>query len=107
MNPAVTAALSKNGVPIRLPDERWVHLTEGHSEMAGYYSEVQETLEDPDAIYEGGSGELLAAKEIHSDKYIVVVYKEISEKDGFVITAFLSSRRKQLERRRMVWPQQK
>ena len=75
--------------------------------MAGYYSEVLETLEDPDAIYEGGSGELLAAKEIQTDKYIVVVYKEISEKDGFVITAFLSSRRKQLERRRVVWPQQK
>jgi len=103
----VTTALSKNGVLIRLPDERWIHLTEGHSEMAGYYSEVLETLEDPDAIYEGGSGELLAAKEIQTDKYIVVVYKEISEKDGFVITAFLSSRRKQLERRRMVWPQQK
>jgi hypothetical protein len=88
MNPAVMTALSKNGVPIRLPDERWIHLTEGHSEMAGYYSEVLETLEDPDAIYEGGSGELLAAKEIQTDKYIVVVYKEISEKDGFVITAF-------------------
>jgi len=75
--------------------------------MIGKPLKVLETLEDPDAIYEGGSGELLAAKEIQTDKYIVVVYKEISEKDGFVITAFLSSRRKQLERRRMVWPQQK
>ena len=74
--------------------------------MAGYYSEVLETLEDPDAIYEGGSGELLAAK-IHADKYLVVVYKEISEKDGFVITAFLSSRKRQLERRAKVWPRQK
>ncbi|OQB26813.1 MAG: hypothetical protein BWY13_00271 [Euryarchaeota archaeon ADurb.Bin190] len=55
-----------------------------------------EALEDSDAIYEGNSGELLAAKKIHADKYLVVVYKEISEKDGFVITAFLSSRRKQL-----------
>lgn len=76
MNLAVIAALSKNGVPIRLPDERWIHLTEGHSEMAGYYSEVLEALEDPDAIYEGGSGELLAVKEIHADKYLVVIYKE-------------------------------
>jgi hypothetical protein len=75
--------------------------------MAGYYSEVLETLEDPDAIYEGGSGELLAAKEIQTDKYIVVVYTEISKKDGFVITAFLSSRKKQLERRKMVWRRQK
>lgn len=94
-------------MPIRLPDERWIHLTKGHSEMAGYYSEVLETLEDPDAIYEGDSGELLAAKEIHADKYLVVVYKEMSEKDGFVITAFLSSRKKQLERRTKVWQRQK
>ena len=86
MNPAVTEARSRNGVPIRLPDERWIHLTEGHSEMAGYYSEVLETLEDPDAIYEGGSGELLAIKEIHT---------------------FLSSRRRQLERRTKVWQRQK
>ena len=49
---------SKNGVPIRLPDERWIHLTEGHSEMTGYYSEVLETVEDPDDIYESSLGEL-------------------------------------------------
>ena len=49
-------ARSRNGIPIRLPDERWIHLTEGHSEMAGYYSDVLETMEDPDAIYEGISG---------------------------------------------------
>jgi hypothetical protein len=37
---------SKNDVPIRLPDERWMHLTEGHSEMTGYHSEVLKTIED-------------------------------------------------------------
>ncbi len=66
-------ARSRNGIPIRLPDERWIHLTEGHSEMAGYYSEVLEAVEDPDAIYEGSSGELLAIKKMQSGKYIVVV----------------------------------
>lgn len=101
------AALSKNGVPIRLPDERWIHLTEGHSEMAGYYLEVLETIVDPDGVYEGSLGELLAVKEIQTDKYIVVVYKEVSEMDGFVITAFLSSRKNQLERRTKVWQRQK
>jgi hypothetical protein len=99
-------ALSKNGVPIRLPDERWVHLTEGHSEMAGYYSEILEVIEEPDAVYEGNSGELLATKEIQTDKYIVVVYKEVSKKDGFVITAFLTKRKKQLERRTLIWQRQ-
>jgi hypothetical protein len=100
-------ARSRNGIPIRLPDERWIHLTEGHSEMAGYYSEVLEVVEDPDAVYEGSSGELLAVKEMKTDKYIVVVYKEVSETDGFVITAFQTSRMKQLERRKKIWPRQK
>ncbi|MBI5193681.1 MAG: hypothetical protein HZA08_09610 [Nitrospirae bacterium] len=28
---------SKNSVPIRLNENRWLHITEEHSEMAGYY----------------------------------------------------------------------
>ncbi len=64
-------AVSKNGMSIRLPDERWLHLTESHSEMAGYYADVLETIEDPDTIYEGGSGELLASSELEIDKYLV------------------------------------
>ncbi|MCL0072955.1 hypothetical protein M1O54_02180 [Dehalococcoidia bacterium] len=63
---------SKNGVPIRLTEERWIHITEEHSEMAGYYFEVVQTVDEPEAI---------------------------------VITAFLTRRRKQLERRRKIWQQ--
>ena len=100
-------ALSKNGVPIRLPDERWLHLTESHSEMAGYYADVLETIEDPNAIYEGGSGELLASRELEIDKYLVVVYKEVNREDGFVITAFLTRKIGQLEQRRKIWLRQK
>ena len=44
---------SKNGVSIRLTEERWFHITEEHSEMAGYYFEVLETVEEPEAIYYG------------------------------------------------------
>ena len=55
---------SKNGVPIRLTDERWLHITEEHSEMAGYYFEVLETVEEPEAIYEGKMGECIAVREI-------------------------------------------
>lgn len=96
---------SKNNVPIRLPEERWFHITEEHSEMAGYYFEVLETVEEPEAIYEGKAGEYLAVREIEKDKYIVVVYREVSAGDGFIITAFLTRRKGQLERRRRIWPQ--
>lgn len=35
---------SKNKVPIRLTEERWVHITEEHNEIAGYYFEVLEVI---------------------------------------------------------------
>jgi len=93
---------SKNDVPIRLTEERWVHITEEHSEMAGYYFEVLETVEESEAIYEGKTGECIAVREIDKGKYIVIVYRELSKEDGFVITAFLTRRRRQLERRRKI-----
>jgi len=94
---------SKNNVSIRLTEERWFHITEEHSEMAGYYFEVLETVEEPEAIFEGKEGEYIAVREVEKGKYVVVVYRELSKEDGFVITAFLTRRKKQLERRRRIW----
>ena len=95
---------SRNDVPIRLPQERLFHITEEHSEMAGYYFDVIETVQEPQAIYEGKAGECLAVREVEMGKYIVVVYREVAASDGFVITAFLTRRKVQLERRQRLWP---
>ena len=92
-------ARSRNNVPVRLTEERWIHITEEHSEMAGYYFEVLETVENPQEIYEGRAGELIAVREIEGDRYIVAIYREMSPEDGFMITAFLTSRRGQFESR--------
>jgi hypothetical protein len=100
----MSVAISRNNVPIRLPEERWFHITEEHSEMAGYYFEVLETVENPEAIYEGLTGEYLAVREVDKGKYIVVIYREVGDEDGFVITAFLTRRRKWIERRHRIWP---
>ncbi len=96
-------AKSVNGVTIRLPDERWVHITEEHTEMAGFLYDVLETVQEPLAVFEGNEGELLAAREIESGKYIIAVYREVSQEDGFIITAFLTKRWKSLERRKKIW----
>ena len=71
--------------------------------MAGYYFEVLETVEEPEAIYEGKMGECIAVREIDNGKYIVVVYRELSKGHGFVITALLTRRMRQLESRRKIW----
>ena len=31
---------SKNNVPIRLTEERWIHIVENHDDLAGYYEDV-------------------------------------------------------------------
>lgn len=94
---------SKRGVPIRLTDERWTHITEEHCELAGLRLEVLETVANPTRILEGGQGELLAVRELEPGKALVVVYRELAE-DGFVITAFLTRRLKSLDRRTQLWP---
>ena len=99
----MNTAQSINGITIRLPDERWIHITEEHTEMAGYLYEILETIEKPAAIFEGNEGELLAARETEPGKYLVAVYREVDRNDGFVITAFLTKRWKQLERRTKIW----
>ena len=97
------SVLSVNKLPIRLTAERWSHITEEHSELAGMKLEVLDVVADPVRIVEGRQGELLAHREIVPGKHIVVVYRE-EEEDGFVITAFLTTRTGYLDRRRQAWP---
>jgi hypothetical protein len=86
-----------------LTDERWTHIAEEHSELARLRREVLETVANPERVFAGGEGELLATRPIGARKWLVAVYKEL-EHDGFVITAFLTSRIGSLERRKQLWP---
>jgi hypothetical protein len=87
---------------IRLPDERWQHILTSHPEMANYRLLALDVLTNPERILEGGAGELMSIREVESRKWLVVVYRELSE-DGFVITAFLTRRHRSLEKRAVIW----
>ena len=97
---------SINGVPIRLTDERWVHIVENHDDLAGYYDEVLNTIESPNYVVKGYAQALIALKESGENRFLAVVYKETSNDDGFIITAYFTSKIK-LEREVIVWQQQK
>ena len=98
-------AISKNGVPIRLTHKQWAHIVDSHDYMAGNMDMVMESVEDPDYIVRGWTDELVALKYYErtsiSDKYMVVVYKE--EDDGFIITAFMTSKPDKIMRRGTIW----
>ncbi len=97
---------SKRGIPVRLTHERWSHIVESHDYMAGHLDLVVETLGNPDYVVKGVSGELLALKQYHhtaiGPKHVVVAYREY-ERDGFVVTAFMTSKADKLIQRGPQW----
>ncbi len=94
---------SINSVLIRLTSERWVHIVENHDDLVGKLFDVLETVADPDYVLSGKNKELLAVRK--SNPYsLVVAYREVSSVDGFVITAFQTTRVYQLLRaRKIIW----
>ena len=96
-------AISKNNVKIRLTEERWIHITESHDYMSGLSYSVLEVIKDPEEIIDGDEGELMAVQKFNN-KHIVVIYREVNEEDGFVITAFLTSEIERIRKeRKIIW----
>ena len=94
---------SVNGMLIRLTAERWAHILEEHPELTGLKPDVLESISNPDRVVAGNADEILAIKEHEPGKWLVVVYKEFND-DGFIITAFSTSKTAWLRRKRQLWP---
>ncbi|MEG4344527.1 hypothetical protein QUB70_14715 [Microcoleus sp. A003_D6] len=100
---------SFNNVPIRLTRERWQHILQQHPEMQDQYDRVLETLENPDLIQiDDVTGGLLALRFYplipESRRFVIVVYLEISNYDGFITTAYL--RKQPSSNKRIIWTKQ-
>jgi len=91
---------------IRLTDERTRHISANHPEMKNCISWILETIESPDMILAGDFGELIAIRlfektPVTFNKYLIAVYKETSELDGFILTAYFS--RSINKKRKVIW----
>jgi len=66
---------------------------------------ILETVERPDCIQEGDFGEFLAVRYYRdtplTSKFLAVAYRETSPDDGFIMTAYLTSRPS--DRRVVLW----
>ena len=96
----MNVAYSVNGVPIRLTYERWYHIIENHDDLASYFYELLETVEKPDFVIRGNRGALKAARNMGKNKWLVVIYREVSKTEGFIITAYFLDNRPKGE---MIW----
>jgi len=72
--------------------------------MEGENGKVLETITNPDIIQRGDRNELMALRFYEqtplSPKYLVVVYREVSSTDGYIITAYFTNR---IRRREVIW----
>ena len=111
MEQTLASADSHSGVPVRLTYERWGHIVEAHDYMAGLYDWVLETVADPDALVAGWAGSIVATRHYPytpiTEKYLIVIYRELSTIDGFVITAFLTSKIEKVWKRGILWQRSK
>ena len=86
---------SKNDFLIRLTDERVKHICGNHPEMKPCISWIIDTIENPDLLLSGDYGEILTVRKydktpVTNDKYLIAIYKETNDVDGFVLTAYFS-----------------
>jgi hypothetical protein len=97
----VRVVRSVHGVPIRLTDERRAHIVEGHEDLADRMDDVMETVAHPAWVTRGYGGCLIAWKPFGRDRFLSVVFKEVGRSDGFVLTAFFTSKP---DRKGKIWP---
>jgi len=99
---------SVNGVLIRLTDERWAHIIEQHPELALMQDIVLSAISCPEQVLQGDRGQLIAVVSININKWLVVIYRELELEgeliDGFIVTAFLNSRKRYMEGKKQLWP---
>lgn len=110
--PGVIAVVtSMNNVPIRLTEERWLHIIEYHRELEPFQPEILLATVDPDELYFSPpqlKPNFAAVKvfirlvKFGLAKNLVVHYREVSQSNGFILTALMMSD-KRLKRRFKLW----
>ena len=91
-------ANSINGVPVTPADQGWSRIQERHHEIERP-EQILDTISRPDVIQRGDFGALLAVRRLE-DIYPVVVNRELTDDEGFIITAYLAER---LRGREILW----
>lgn len=69
--------------------------------LAGRMEEVLSAIEEPDWVTAAYGGALAAWRGLGRRRYLGVLYREVSDEDGFVITAFLTRKPR---RKPKLWP---
>jgi hypothetical protein len=71
-----------------------------HDELEGYENNVLGVVENPDVVIRESGGAFLAVKGYGRNRFLTILYRELSKDDGFIITAYFA---RSMDRGRVVW----
>ena len=97
MNLAVISSI--NDVPIRLTEERWDHINEERN-LQSYLDDVIEAVQSPEFVLRGYKGTFIAVVPFGRLGFLHVVYREVNNNDGFIITAYF---KRDFDKGKIVW----
>jgi hypothetical protein len=95
--------ISINNIRIDIPAERWHILIEAHPEIKKLAYELQETIENPDTIFQTVKKEKIAVREYDKGEYIAAIYRETPDSRGMLLTAYITKDLGQFEALRVLW----
>lgn len=109
----VFIATTREGKRIRLTRKVWIAKLQTSrpefQQRSEYPEELKAVIENPDYIVRGDKGELIALRWCDiapkRPKYLCIVYRELNG-EGFIITAFFTSRLRRFLRREIIWQKQ-
>jgi hypothetical protein len=62
---------SLNGIPIRLPNERWQHIIQRHADIADQKDLILRAIAAPERLLAGNEGALMAVQSLELGKWLV------------------------------------
>lgn len=77
-------AVAIDGAQIRLLAERWSYTNACNDDVLG-------TIEHPDLFLRGRGGTTIAVRKMTGGGYLLVNYREVSRREGFVISASIAT----------------
>jgi hypothetical protein len=100
----IAVVKSRSGAWIRLTAKQWEHIVTVRPELGGFRREILDVVERPDEVFVPSlrvKPQLHAVKrfeqlaDVGLSQNLVVVYRELTPQEGFIITVFpISDRRK-------------
>ena len=81
-----------------MSEEYWKHILFRHPEVLPYSSVIMEAVQAPEEVFMDDRHGIHALKRIDHEHFLVVIYEEEHNREGFIRTAYIINERRRKRR---------